>query len=364
MASIHKKGNKYYIVAKINGKQKWIAGKRTKEETKKYMREILYKIENDKVRVDTVNMTVKEFLDNWYNTYCINNLKLTTYTGYRQYLDSYIIPRIGNVRIVDLKPIEIQNMYYDIMQNGRVNGNKPLSGKTIVQAHRILHKALKSAVMMQILEMNPCDFVELPKKKKFKPSVLDEEEVKPFINGFKNTEVYIGVVLAITLGLRRGEVLGLLWKDIDFKKKILTVDKTLVVADKKIKVDTPKTEKSNRVLLLSNSLIEVLILEKENRQALDNDYVVLNPEGERWNPSSFSRRYSEIRDKKCLKKIRFHDLRHTNATIMYRANIKAKVMQERLGHSNISTTLDIYTHLFKEDQQEVADIFDNKIFKN
>ncbi|PAB61411.1 hypothetical protein CCE28_00785 [Anaeromicrobium sediminis] len=93
-----------------------------------------------------------------------------------------------------------------------------------------------------------------------------------------------------------------------------------------------------------------------------NDYVILNLKGERFNPSSFARRYTELRGRKEVKPIRFHDLRHTNATIMYKAGVKTKVMQERLGHSNISTTLDIYTHLFKEDQEAVSNILDNKVF--
>ncbi|MCT4606657.1 MAG: site-specific integrase [Marinisporobacter sp.] len=364
MASIQKKGNKYYIVTKVNGKQKWIPGKKNKEETKKYMQDLLYKLDKDIVRKDTVTIKVKEYLDNWFNTYCINNLKLTTYTGYRYHIDNYINPRIGDMKLIDLKPIQIQNLYYDLLKNGRVNGKKPLNSKTVIQTHRVLHKAFKNAVMLQMMESNPCDYVELPRKKIYRCDVLQENEIQGFIRAFEDTEIYLAVIIAITLGLRRGELLALLWSDIDFNKKTITINKTIVVGDREIKVDTTKTEKSNRVLLIPTSLLSMLELERKKRNADLNDYIILNLKGQRFNPSSFSRRYTDLRRILKLKEIRFHDLRHTNATMMYRSGIKTKVMQERLGHSNIATTLDIYTHLFKEDQEDVASLFDRKIFGN
>lgn len=362
MASIQKKGKNYYIVTNVDGKQKWIPGKSTKLETRKYMTEVLYKLDNNIIRKDTINITVKEYLSNWFNTYCVNNLKLTTYTGYKQYIDSYIIPRIGGVRLIDLKPMTIQDMYYDILKNGRVNGKEPLNPKSVIQAHRILRKALKNAVKMQIINSNPCDYVELPKKKKYKYMILHEDEVKGFLKAFKDTEIYAAVVIGLTLGLRRGEVLALLWSDINLEEKTMTISKTLVVSSYQVKVDTPKTESSNRILLVPDFILALLYRIKAERNAKDSDYIVVNLKGDRWNPSSFSGRFIELRDRKNLKKVRFHDLRHTNATIMYKSNIKTKVMQERLGHANISTTLDIYTHLFKEDQREVAKIFDDKNF--
>lgn len=362
MASIQKKNNQYYIVYRIGDKQKWIKGKDTYEETKKYMHEVMYKINSNIVATESAGMTVGKYLDNWFNTYCISNLKLTTYTGYRQHIENYIKPRIGNINIIELKPMDVQNMYYDIIENGRKDSDIPLNPKTVIQTHRILRKALKNAVRLQMIISNPCDYVELPKKKRYTYNVLNENEVKPFIEAFKDTEIYIAVLMAIALGLRRGELLALLWSDIDFRNNTLIIDKSLVCADRTVKIDTTKTEKSNRVLLLSHSLLKLLADEKVSRKALDSDYIVLNLKGKRYNPASFARRYTDIRDRRKLKKIRFHDLRHTNATMMYKSGVKTKVMQERLGHSNISTTLDIYTHLFKEDQEEVINVIDSKIF--
>jgi site-specific recombinase XerC len=129
------------------------------------MRELEYKYDNNILKIDSSDITVEQYLNNWFETYCLNNLKLTTYTGYRQHIDNYICPRIGHMKIVDLRPIEVQTMYCELLKNGRMNGKKPLNPKTVIQTYRILRKALKNAVMLQIIEKNPCDYVETPKKK-------------------------------------------------------------------------------------------------------------------------------------------------------------------------------------------------------
>ncbi len=361
MASIQKKGNKYYVVVRENDKQKWIAGYKSLTKTKKLKAKIESSIDDDINIVKKSSITVKQFLDNWLNTYCINNLKLTTYTGYKQHIEKYINPRIGDIKIIDLRSLQIQNMYYDLLKNGRINGNKPLNSKTVIQTHRILHKALKNAVMLQIINYNPSDSVELPKKKKYKYEILQQSEIKEFISSFEDTEIYLAILMGLALGLRRGEILALQWKDIDFNNSTVYINKSLVYSNREIKIDTTKTEESNRIVLIPNDLLIILKNEKSNRKASSDDYIILNLKNERFNPGSFARRYTELRDRKGLKKVRFHDLRHTNATLMYKSGIKTKVMQERLGHSNISTTLDIYTHLFKEDQKEAAEKL-NRIF--
>lgn len=351
MASIQKKGKQYYIVITVNGKIKWLPGKESKNLTIQYMDELI----NNQLSIITNkkddDMTIKSFLNNWLSTYGKTNLKNTTYSGYNTYISKYINPEIGQVYLHDLSPLHVQNMYYELIENGRIKGDSPLSAKTIIQIHRILHKALKNAVQLQLLTYNPTDYVELPKKKKVTFDILKEKEIQPFLEAFQDTEYYLPVLLALSLGLRRGEVLALRWKDIDFNEKMLTINKSLTVADRTIKIDTPKNESSERRLLLPYQLINELI----EYVTSDDDYICKTKTGKPWNPSTFSWRYSKFVEDNKLKKIRFHDLRHTNATLMYKSDIKLKVIQERLGHSNSATTLDIYTHLFKEDQNDAAE---------
>lgn len=306
-------------------------------------------------------MLVQEFLKNWLDTYGKHNLKLSTYTGYERHIENYIIPAIGNMNITDIKPIHIQNMYYDLIDNGRVKSDKPLNNKTVLQTHRILHKALSNAVNLEILKYNPADNIDLPRKKKYEYNIILNSDLKKFIESFRGTNLYEAVYLALHLGLRRGELLALQFKDLDIKTRILTINKNLVYSNRIVKIDTVKTDKSNRQLLLSKDLVTFIQNIRNERKSSLHDYIIVNTKGELYNPGSFSRQYTYLRDKLKLDKVRFHDLRHIHATILYQSGIPIKLIQERLGHSNISTTIDIYTHLFIEDQIQVLNVIDNII---
>lgn len=310
-------------------------------------------------------MLVQDFLNNWVNTYGKYNLKATTSKEYTRHINQYINPRIGLVEIETLKPLQLQNLYYDLLGSGRQRGDltRPLNAKTVLQTHRILHKAFKNAVQLELLNSNPADSVELPKKKKFNYNILLGQELKDFTEAFKDTHIYNGVLLALLLGLRRGELLALQFKDVNWIEHTIKINKSVVNAKGYIKLDTPKTDSSVRTIVLSDDMIKYLKIIKSNSlNNSDESFIISNIRGEMYNPASFSRLYTWTRDNKGLPKVRFHDLRHIHATILYQNGIKAKVIQERLGHSNISTTLDIYTHLFKEDQTAAADVISDTIF--
>jgi len=309
-------------------------------------------------------MLVQDFLNNWINTYGKHNLKATTLKEYTRHINQYINPRIGLIEIQYLKPIQLQNLYYNLLSSGRQRGDltQPLNAKTVLQTHRILHKAFKNAVQLELLNSNPADSVELPKKKKYNYNILLGQDLKNFIEAFKDTHIYNGVLLALLLGLRRGELLALQFKDVNWIDHTIKINKSVVNAKGYIKLDTPKTDSSVRTIVLSDDMIKYLKIIKSNAlNNSDESFIISNIRGEMYNPASFSRLYTWTRDNKNLPKVRFHDLRHIHATILYQNGIKAKVIQERLGHSNISTTLDIYTHLFKEDQTAAADVISDTI---
>lgn len=308
-------------------------------------------------------MLLEEFLKNWIATYGKHNLKLTTRVEYERHINQYINPRIGNIEIENLRPLQLQNFYYELIDFGRQRGdiNQPLNSKTVLQTHRILHKALKNAVMLELITSNPADSVELPKIKKYKYNIIVGDELREFLEAFKPSIVYNAVYLAVLLGLRRGEMLALKFKDIDFDDKSIFIDKNLVYARGIVEIDTTKTESSERYIMLSDEILNFI----KNIYVTDNcsldDNIVRNIKGEQYRPGSFSRAYTWFRDSRKLKKVRFHDLRHIHATILYHNGITPKVIQERLGHSNISTTMDIYTHLFKEDQRPAAEVISKEI---
>jgi len=303
-------------------------------------------------------MLVQDFMNNWLNTYGKYNLRLTTRKEYKRHIEQYINPRIGILNVEDLLPLQLQNFYYDLLENGRQRGEigKQLNPKTVIQTHRILHKAFKNAVQLQVIKNNPADSVEVPRKTKFKYNILLGDDLKQFVKSFEGSHISNAVILALLLGLRRGELLALQFKDINFKDKSILINKSVVNGRSgEIKIDTTKTDEE-RIIILSDDMIKFLKKIFKDNNSLLNSYVISNIRGEMYNPASFSRLYTYTRDVKQLQKVRFHDLRHIHATILYKSGIKAKVIQERLGHSNISTTLDIYTHLFKEDQTQAADI--------
>lgn len=309
-------------------------------------------------------MLVQDFLNNWLSTYGKHNLRDTTYKEYLRHITQYINPRIGNVEIQELTPLELQDFLYDVLENGRQRGdNQQLNPKTVIQTQRILHKAFSNAVKLQIIKTNPADFVDIPKKKKFKYNILLGDELREFIKAFEGLHIYNAVVLALLLGLRRGELLALTFEDINFEDKSIYINKSVVNGrDRQVKLDTTKTDEE-RIIILSDDMIKFLEeIYKENNYNMKS-CVVPNMYGKMYNPASFSRLYTYSRDSRKLPKVRFHDLRHIHATILYKNGVQAKVIQERLGHSNISTTLDIYTHLFKEDQRQAASIISRNILK-
>lgn len=348
MASIQKKGKVYYVVTNIHGRQKWINVGTSKKEALKRKKEIESDIFSQ-LQIETIKL--KDFINNWLNTYCATNLKETTIRNYKGYINNYILPRLGNIYIQDIKPLHLQNFVYDLLKNGRIKSAKPLNPKTVIQAFRIISKCLNSAVKLQLLEYNPCNYVDLPRKKKINYNWLStKNEIIEFINNFKNTDLFLPVLVSITLGLRRGEVLGLKWTDIDYDNKTIFIQRTIINGlDNIVKVDTPKTEDSTSLLLVPDKLIDIF-------ESLEKPYkfIFTYEDGNIINPASFSRKYSAYRDTKRLKKVRFQDLRHSNASFLYRNNVDLKLIQERLRHSTISTTMDVYTHTNVNNQLEAV----------
>lgn len=262
LASIIKKGEKWYIVATVNGKSKWIPGKKTKKETQTYLNEILIKLERIDIKEVENQILLKDYIKQWFNNYCKLNLKRKTVSGYETYINHYINPRIGDMDIRHITPMDIQELYYDVKQNGRLKSNEPLSNTTVIQMHRILRKALKNAVKMQLIDKNPADYIDLPRKEKYKHQILKEHEIPKFIEKFKDTDIYTAILIAIYLGLRRGEILALKYSDINFKTGVMSINKTITIVKGIMKIDTTKTESSDREILIPENLLKYLKKEK------------------------------------------------------------------------------------------------------
>ncbi|MBO8170195.1 MAG: site-specific integrase [Thermoanaerobacteraceae bacterium] len=334
-------------------RQKWLYAD-TRQEVKRLANELEAKIASGNYTEPT-KLTVEGYLLQWLEVYC-KKLSPTTVDGYRIYIEKHINPFLGKIKLQKLKPIDIQKFYNSEKEKG-------YSNTTILQEHRILHRAFKEAVRNSLIERNPCDMVDPPKLDDFQPKIYDQDKFNKLLNAIAGTEDEIPVLLAGLLGLRRGEVFGLRWSDINFQEKTLSVRQTLVYANGELKFKPPKTKKSVRTITIPDGLIPIL---KEHRKRqlkaqLESEtykeygLVCCRKDGDKINPRSYSRHFKDLLKKHGLPHIRLHDLRHFNATMMLKYGIDVKIAAERLGHSTPSTTQKIYQHVLKDMDMEAAE---------
>lgn len=371
--SIKKRGSTYSFVVDIGkdpvtGKrrQKRFSGYKTKKEAQTALATVIHELEQGSF-VLPAHDTLKDYLNYWISQR-EENLSPTTVYGYKIIINNHLVPSMGAVQLKDLKPLMLNEYYSEKL--------KTLSGRTVLHHHRMLRKALQDAVGWQLIKSNPCDAVEPPKATKYKAEVLDIDEIRKLINALKGHKLEVPVSLMLFLGLRRGELLALKWSDIDFEKSTITIQRNLVRAGEagvELILKEPKTEDSIRSIPLSDGIVDMLEKHKINQKSQklkfgkyykdkDLEFVFTEEDGSLINPASFSHRFGDFLKENGLKEIRLHDLRHTNATIMLMSNIPAKVASQRLGHSNISTTLDIYSHVLKDMEKDVSEKISDIIF--
>ncbi|MEG2108951.1 MAG: tyrosine-type recombinase/integrase [Clostridium sp.] len=374
--SVRKKGSSWYYryYTYINGEKKQIErkGGSTKKKALEKLNEEIYMLNNN---ISTPSEEVLNgYLDMWLSDYIKNEKSDNTFDKYRNVCTKYIKPTIGYIRLKDLKVIHIEKFIKYLK-------TKKLSSTSIQMYFGVLKTALNKAVKLQLLTTNPCTFVDTPKRNKFNANILTLDEFKQ-VYSILNKNVYEDFIfllaLEITLetGLRRGEMCGLTWNSIDFKNKSIIVDKALIRVENHYTISTPKTEGSYRTLPISDRLISLLksqsLKQKENklkyRESYINnifnnneiDLVFTNENGKYILPSTFLQRFKRLL-KYCdiEKRIRWHDLRHTNATLLLEGGVDFKTLQNRLGHSLIGTTMDIYAHVTEDMNRNATCVIEN-----
>ena len=307
--------------------------------------------------IEPSRMTVKECAEEWMKVQVCPRLAANTIHGYAVNLERHTIPYIGNIPVQKLTATMIQEMYQKLEEKG-------LSPRSIRYVHTTLHEALNYAYRMQIISKNPAEFVSVPKQQKYEAQVYDKKEVGQLLEAAKGTSLDMPIRLAVGLGLRRGELLALQWEDVDFEENTVYVHRNLTCINNQYLFGEPKTKSGIRKLSAPPSLMEALkhhkVRQMENKLAFGKDYqdnhlICCRPDGKPIHTATFSQEFNRFLKSHGLKHIRLHDLRHTNATLMLQMGVPAKVASERLGHANISITLDTYTHVVKELNQEAAE---------
>ena len=350
--------------------------KGTKKEAEKVMRKMMDDLENH-TYVEDSKITVGEFAEQWYDLY-LKDLSPTTLGGYRYQIENYIINQeIGKIRLQDLTTSDVQRWINSLYDESPLS-NKPLSAKTVKNIYHNLCAAIDKAVVLELVKKNVCKAVSLPKVQKYTAEVYDEKEIQQLLNAIKDTDMELPLMIDINLGLRRGELLGLKWKHIDLEKGLVSIEDNMVEVKKEVSADriltkSPKSVSGKRVIPISSALKEYLkkahtdyLLQKlkMGKDFFDGDYVVCQENGKPYKPNSFTSKFNDFLKKNDLKHIRLHDLRHTNATLMLTQGISPKVAQMRLGHSDYSTTMNIYSHVLETVENEAAEKIENAIFSS
>jgi integrase len=314
--------------------------------------------------VDSGKETTGEFLLRWLRDYAATNVDATTYIRYEQITRLHLIPTLGTVPLGGLRPSHIVSAEQKWLTKGNVRTRGPLSPQTVIHHHRVLREALQQAVKWQVLARNPADAVDPPRAGGDEMSVLGIEQVRTLLLAARGSEIEPVIATAIFTGLRLGEMLGLRWSDIDLVARQLRVVQTIKRLGKgRIVTGSPKTHRSRRTVALPGDLVDLLrdhrLRQLEVRlaagSAYDGDLVLADAIGRPLNGDRIRARFYALLKTAGLPRIRLHDLRHTHATLMLAQGTHPKIVSERLGHSGIGITLDVYSHVLPGLQAEAAE---------
>ena len=302
--------------------------------------------------------TVGQWMDVWFENYAKIKVRPSSHQTYRGYIENHIKPNIGSIPLNKLTSLELQKFYKKLLGNGRVERieskkqPKGLSAKTVRNINQIISSALNLAIEQKLLLTNPADACALPKLEHREMKTLPVEQLASFLREAKESGVFEMYYIELATGLRRGELLGLKWSDIDLEHGNLRVQRQIVRIDGEI-VEAPlKTKNAYRTLPLSTDAVDVL---KEQKKKCGNSpYVFPSPTGGPISPDSVLHMLHRVLKRAGLPKVRFHDLRHTFATLALQNGVDIKTVSGMLGHFSAGFTLDTYAHVTTSAQKEAA----------
>lgn len=365
-----KGSGKWYVVLDLprdgtaRRKQKWHSGYAGKREAERALAALLA-ASYDGTYVMPTKLTVGQYLLERWLPAASTTVRATTLVGYRRHIDLYLAPRIGGVPLQGLTPDRVSVLYRELAESGGVGG-RPLKPRTVRRIHSTLHRALRDAVNWGYTTRNAAASAAKPRIPSVGESIAtwSSDEVAEFLASVRHDRLYAAWHLAVSTGMRRGELLGLRWQDVDLSLARAAVRQTLTHAGYTIVVGEPKTTKSRRSVALDRDTVAVL---REWRTAQlaerlaagpawqDTGYLFTREDGRPVHPDTFSYWFDKHLRASGVRKIRFHDLRHTHASLALQAGISAKVVSDRLGHSTVAFTLDVYSHVVPALQEEAAE---------
>lgn len=313
---------------------------------------------------EPTKVTTAEFLHGWIAGLGASGIKQSTRASYEMNIRRNVIPAIGAIPLQALTTARINKLYADMLA-------ARLSPQTVRYCAMILRRALSKAVIEGQVTRNPADLADRPKRVRREMQTWRAEELRAFLDRIANEPMYAAILLAATTGARRGEVLGLRWRDLDLDARRMQIAQTLIAIGYRIEFDSPKTTGSRRLIALDEQTVAVLRQHRkrqlQERLVMgagydDRDLVFARPDGTPIHPERLTRTFKRLVKAAGLPVVRLHDLRHTWASLALQAGVHAKVVQERLGHSQISTTLDLYSHTLPSMGEDAAETVASRIF--
>src|SRR6266542_1877856 len=290
-----------------------------------------------------------------------------TYAGYAGLLRRYAIPFIGEVPLAELHPLHLQRLYGTLLEHGAGGYRDRLSASTVANLHRVLVQSLGWAERFGLIERSPARAARPPRPRRSEPQVVDPALATRILRAASGTKLELPVAVAISTGMRRGEILGLRWSDLSGDRSVAHVRRSLQATGEGLVFEEPKTRRSRRSVALPSFLHPYLDRQREDQASrrsalgaswLDGDLVIDAGDGSAVNPDSMSSAWRFLVARSGLPHVRFHDLRHGHATLLLCQGVHPKVVSERLGHATVGITLDIYSHVIPGMQAEAARAFD------
>lgn len=382
--SLTTKGNKYYMVINLpdedgKPKPKWkttglsVDIKGNEKKALKLLARTIIDFENGNKQYSK-SVPWLEWVKKWLDMKK-RDLEPTTYESYWLTYTSHLVPYFEGrgFALTDINPTNLQNYYNNRLEKGRRDGKGGLSSNTVRKHHAVIQGALAEALKKNQITYNPADRVTLPKKVKYLATPYTSIQARELLSKAKGDSLFLLICLALYLGLRRSEVLGIKWCSIDFANSQLEIIDTVVKVIKIHKKATPKNVSSNRKLPIDKYLLEALKnakLEQEKNRLefgnayIESDYVCVWADGSEFNPDYVSSHFKSLLKRLNMPHIRFHDLRHTTASLLIEAGWSMLDIKEQLGHVSISSIADTYGHVFVKAKREMAKEMENILCVN
>jgi len=341
-------------------KYQWVTIKGTKKDAEKRLAELLHQLDTGAM-VKPGKTTLAEYLNRWLVDYAKPNLSPRGFERYESIVRVHLAPSLGSILLTQLRPEHLQKHYTAKLNNG-------LRARTVRYHHVVLHKALQTALKWGLVSRNVADGVDIPRARRGEMQTWDEGEMSHFLEVAKDSQYYALFYTALFTGMRRSELLALRWQDIDFIYSQIYVSRGLHhLKDGSYIFTPPKSERGRRTIALPPSAFMVINEYRKSKEAerlllgiplADDDLMFSTIEGLPLRPNTVSRAWAMLAARCGVKVIRFHDARHTHASLMLKQGIHPKIVQERLGHSTIAITLDTYSHVAPGLQEAAAQSFD------